>query len=250
MSEHPSIIELAADPPGEELAAHLRSCAECAAAVSGLAQVDHLLAGLPAVAMPPDVAARLDARLAAEHAPHRDRTVLPLARRRGGARTAALAAAAVAVLLAAGLGLGLSGGGPHGAASSVTRGPTAAGPATRYLATGTDYTPAGLASQVRAILTPPTHAQAAAAGAAAASVPEGLGAVRQPESGAALAGCLAQLALVPGAQAVAVDQARFAGRPALIVVEPGTRNRYGVYVVTPACSASAQDVLFFAYVPR
>jgi mycothiol system anti-sigma-R factor len=92
--------ELAAERAAE-LRVHLESCADCAARLDALRGVDRALAALPARSAPPDLRARLQARLdagsGALSGPARDLRVrrIPAPRRRGlRASAAALAAAA------------------------------------------------------------------------------------------------------------------------------------------------------------
>ena len=185
---------------------HVLGCARCQRAVAEQRSVrDHLLAGLPVpAAAPPDVVRALEATLArltpadvmaadviAADAPAAV-TVVPLSSapsRRGARwreRAPGLLAAAAAVVLAVGLGgLLLRGGGNSGTASSAgasaeLRTGAADGTALAAASTGTAYTKAELATQVRALLA--GHPQVTGAGVPA--VPGLLG------TSAGLRGCL------------------------------------------------------------
>lgn len=211
--------------------------------------------------MPPEVAARLQARIAAEPTAAA-RPARPRWRRPPVLVAAGLAAAAVIVggaLTVRGGGSATSGGTSASVASGRASGAhssgSAAAAATRFLAGGQRYTPATLAGAA-ALATAPQLAAAAPA-PATSPIPRqrrytsaALGPPPSAPAGSALAGCLNALTLVPGSSPLAVDRAYFQGQPALIVVEPDTRGRLGIYAVSPSCSAASQHVRYFRSVPR
>lgn len=217
---------------------------------------------------------------ARRHAPLRS------ARRRPPWLAPAAGVAAAAVLVAGGVAL-LGHAGQHTAATSSgsAAGGVAPAPQVRRVATGTDYTAATLATQLPPLLSGPalpgpalsgpalsgpalpgsaqpspaatgsTRATSgpvpgpAAASRATGTVPAGL----EPLQGtAALAACLS--ALTPPDQPglpLAVDYARYAGKPALVVVLPSTRpGKVDVYVVGPHCTAADADVVSFTRLAR
>lgn len=237
---------------------HLSVCADCRARRQALARVRRQLRLLPSPAMPADVAARLDAALTTK-----PRAVLAPRRRgwRWGTRTAALAAAAAAVLIVVAVVVGTFRGSPPaptdpragGVASS-----TAARPQVVPQASGRDYTPAVLARGVDALLPGPGASPSApradtgpatpgtAAEQALGAFPAGTARLLDPQ---ALAGCLA--ALGGPAAPLAVDLARFNGRPAAIVVVPAaTPGRLDVWVVGPGCSRGDPQLRYFSRVLR
>ena len=74
--------------------------------------------------------------------------------------------------------------------------------------------------------------------------------LRQP---ARLAGCLSALLPPerPAVRPLALDYARFAGQPALVVVLPAEDPRQvEVFIVGPACTATEENLLFYAQLPR
>lgn len=274
-----------------QLQDHVAGCRRCADLLLLLRDTHRLLAGLPAVAIPAEVAARIDAALAAEttSAPRTAEapvastitapatspgsvTVLSTARR--GGRSAArrrwlpgagAVAAGVAVLLAGAVGLGaLQQRGGHSAATSRAAGAgaphrTAAVPAAPVV-TGRDYTPATLDDGVRSLLAAGSTPKRTPAplfehspgqsdrGSAVQPVDPALNRLRQP---AALGACVAELAGNPRIAALAVELARFQGRPAAVVVLPDPDPaKVRAWVVGPACGPGQADVLRFQIVPR
>lgn len=243
------------------------------------AYVTALLAGLPAVAMPADVAARLDAALAeAALAPVAAATVVPIA----SARTARwrdpriLKAAAAVVLVLGGGGLAvkmITSGGNEGSTTAAAGG---APRAERLSANSAHaYTADSLAADVRALVagTLPkasTTGQDSAAGGTLQPHPTGSGAVSIPNPGYTanldkplqeltstvdtLAPCIA--ALEEGITAVtpyAIDAGTYDGRPALIVVLPNKEDAksYDVFVVGARCGqGNDADFITYKRVPR
>ena len=108
---------------------------------------------------------------------------------------------------------------------------------------GVDYAPD------RALLSAALPALLAGRTGPGASVGD-LAALHRP---AGLAGCLS--ALLPPAQPtvrpLALDYARFTGRPALVVVLPAEDPRQvEVFIVGPGCTAAEEHLLFYARLPR
>ncbi len=255
---------------------HLRSCTTCARQLTDLeaaqAPVDASLAALPPLAVPAPLAAQLTAGDAAT-----GRTagsnVLPLApaRRATGARRreprgrppwrAVTGIAAAIVLVSGGAALLIRSDHHLSASSAKSSGASLArAPEVRRLATGTSYTAATLAIELPSLLVPaqagsvqsgpgPASSRAtsqAGAGAtpAAGTVPAELAPL---QGTSALAACLS--ALTPADQPglpLAVDYARYGGKPALVVVLPSARpGKLDVYVVGPNCTATDADVIYF-----
>ncbi|WP_019633665.1 anti-sigma factor family protein [Actinomadura atramentaria] len=225
---------------------HLAVCAECRDRSADLADVPRLLADAPVPAMPDDLAARIDAALAAESRARRPgtgdgadppgATVVDLDRRRRGRhpwRIMSAAAAAIVVLGGGGLvGRAMSGGSGDGGhlAASVPPRPVsdpdhvgaAAAPGWRVVRSGTAYRSATLPAQVAAQLgrTP--------AGAAA---PDGR-----------TADCVTGVA--HGRAPALVDVATYDGRPATVIALAGRSGEPAdIWVVAPDCSARNPHVL-------
>jgi hypothetical protein len=230
---------------GRRIGAHVAGCDRCAALGDRLAGVSALLAGVPPPVMPPGVARRLDAVLAAEA----ERKAGPgraggdgLAGRAAGARPARrrgfrrvqvrLLAPAAVVLAAAGYGLSQIGRGPSPAPSPAPR--AALMRPARYLSvvtTGTDYQRATIRQQLEAELRPTTPA------------PSG-----QPASLQVRACVLGLTSKTSAISAIRVEKARFEGRPALIIIA-STTGAENVWVADPGCSLASGDVLYSTALP-
>jgi hypothetical protein len=283
--------------------AHVSRCARCAEVDAELAALPSLLAqaAVPLTAVPPmpaDLAARIDAVIAAEangsqpdgRAP--DPVSLPVADGSAprdkpplvtstvvtstgltstgltstGARKI-LALAAAVVLVAAGGGyllsrLPSSSSGPSAssAAAPATAGRPAAGQVNAaagdggftVISSGTDYQPATLPAQIAAVLTRyglrATGKPVAAPTRQAAPEQAPSQHVLQPSTLAALQGCVARIAA--GQRPWMVDESRYHGRPATIIVLHATaRSLTQVWVVGPACSGSRRDVVAHTALP-
>jgi negative regulator of sigma E activity len=250
------------------VAEHLDRCAECRARRDALDDVQLLLRDLGAGAdapAPDDVVRRLDDALAAAATPlpTASATVTPLTalttRVRQPWRTRVLQAAAVFVLVAAvgGLGYGgiraVSGGNSTGTTGAADSGGSAAtekhSAAHRYVVTssGRNYTEESQRSAVPGLLSGKYDATAQGSGGVAvpsktptgAQVPAA-GSVADPQrlrDGKALAACVANLADGP-VTPLAVDIARFDGKPATIIVLPDPKDPSIVYAyaVAPDCA--------------
>jgi putative zinc finger protein len=278
--------------------AHLASCPRCAELDEELAALPALLALTAAPPMPADLAARLDAVIAAESArrlPMPDATRpattdataaagapgpdAPVAaqpavadatapRARPGLARKVLALAAAVVVLAAGGGYLLSRLPSTSSSTSASRAaaPSAAeGPAMRagsdagsggsgytVIASGTDYRAAQLPAQIAAVLDryriapADEHPAVPAPQAAPKQAPSNQ--VLQPSRLAALSGCVTRI--TGGQRPLMVDESRYNGRPATIIVLAATTQALTeAWVVGPACSASRSDVIVHTSLP-
>ena len=263
---------------------HLTGCGHCAAVDRGLAEVSTLLASAPPPAMPTELTDRLRGVLAAEAAaraagpgpatqPDRHRGRAPTGPGRRRQRLVALrvasATAVLAVLAAAGFGLSqlVPSGGQRGSSATSSRngpliqhetgpggtsnamGPDEAGPRNGpdlrlsagrvpVVRSGTDYQPGRLAAEAAAVLAryPAHSANSTVAPAATGAASSG------PVSSSALRGCVALV--TGGTLPRLVDQARYQGRPATVIVQVPVGGHTGhVWVVGPACSASQRDLI-------
>jgi hypothetical protein len=257
--------------------AHVSRCPRCAEVDARLGALPALLALTTTAPMPAELTARLTSVIAAEArttgarttgapatgAPRAAEPVSGERRLRGRPAVArkVLAFAAAAVVLVAGGGYVLSRlPSPSPSESSASSGAApVTGPAARaganaaagdgrltVISSGTDYRPGQLGAQVAVVLARypipaagqlvPVPTRAAPA-SAAQSRP-----VQQPSRLAALPGCVARIAA--GLHPRMVDEARYDGRLATIIVLPATASGPAqVWVVGPGCSGSRGDVL-------
>ena len=259
--------------------AHVDGCDQCRALVSRLRTTRALLSALPPEPMPADVAARTQAAIAREDGLPAG-TIVPLAGRRRPWNNPAIAggaaAAAVVVLVAAIVAGTLvhRGGKHHTDTSSLAGGGSAfsgSRPAsTKEWSTGTNYTAATIGALVPKLITgtPPssvangavTGGPNGAAGTAPSTPAPSSGAgsntpsYSQDElrsSPAALQACGKILAGGVATSPVAVDFARFDGKPAVVFALPaiGHPASLDVWVVRSNCSAANLD-LYFQRIPR
>jgi hypothetical protein len=266
---------------------HLTDCAECRAAFDQLrtasAQTAAMLAALPAVPLPDDVADRLASALrsAGGSAGGASLTTLPVGRgapaSSGGPARWLGAAAAVAVLLAgAGYGISRLGGGGSTSTSSAAGSSSdkAAGAAAGLHlvrnSTGADYTSAqALAAAVPTLLSGKQTADRSAATAGtvqggsqagpntAAGVRPQATVAQDPlarlRTDAGLADCLVALLPPddPSVQPLALDYAQYKGQSALVVVMPSSiASKLDVFVVGPGCSQANDSTLFYTSVDK
>jgi hypothetical protein len=271
MSDQHLDLDALADVLAGEPSAHLDGCADCRAALAELeaaiAPVSASLLLLGESPIPADVVARLDAALAAEHAPVSPAsgeagpvqrpaaaTVTPLAARRvrwlpAAAGVAAAAALVVgAVVLVPHLDLG-------GGSSATSASPKGIEAAARIPSstTGSDYSKEGtlLKQNLPSLLAgggpkaqSGVNPQAPTTTDAKVDSLSALATLREPGP---LASCLASLtdANDPGVP-LALDYASFEGQPALVVVLPTTQpDSVDVFVVGAGCSQADAKVLFF-----
>ena len=260
-----ALADLVAGQAPPEVEALVAACAGCTArraeleaALAPGGPVAAALASLPTPPLPAEVAARLDAALAAERpAPSaRSSTVVPLAAapsRRTRSWLPALGGVAAAAALVVGALVLL----PSGTERSADS--TAAGAAPSRIATsstGNDYGKDGKALQAAlpALLDGKQASDAQAPESATtkatadsttnALAVDALGALRDETT---LAACLAALT-DPGDEGIplALDYASFQGQPALVVVLPTSKpEKVDVFVVGPECGPADAKVLFY-----
>jgi len=263
-----------------DLRAHVAGCANCAGQAALLVDARSLLGDLPAPPVPPDVVGRLDTALAAEarrpagHAvaaasvagPAGSVTLLPASAGRGSRRAWAnpgAVAAGIVVLLGAVVGIGTLIGrdGSQSSTKSSASRSVAGLVKSPGLVTGTgrDYTAAALDPYVRTLLATPgaatgTVPQSSASPATAptpspqlpTAVDPTLARLQRPGQ---LQACVDELAGRRGVVPIAVDFARFQGRPAVIVVladpEPA---RVQAWVVGAGCRSGQAELLRYQVV--
>lgn len=254
---------------------HLDGCATCRQRAGQLRASRALLSTLPADPMPADVAARIDAALAAEPTPTARFTpggdIVPMRSRRTWLRGPNLAAAAAGVAvvgLAAALVIGHAGGksAPSAADKSTAgngAGPLAAGvgpPSVKQWQTGANYTKVTQAGLVTGLVLrnpPPFSPNRPQTGAQTGPTTSPTALSSGPESASysrdqlldvpTIFACAKLLAGHP-VQPLAVDYARYDGAPAVILVLPAlnkSANELDVYAIRSTCSNDAGDLVFF-----
>jgi hypothetical protein len=269
MSEHLDLDALADVLAGEARPDHLADCAVCRTALAeleaALGPVDAALAALPAPEVPAQLVARLDAAVARERRAASAvpaATVTPLAGRlprRSRWLPGAGAVAAAAALVVGGVFVAQQLGGGTGPTAGQDASALRAKDSFATSSTGNDYTRDGV--QLRQALPRLLRGDAPAAPASTRSLggrgaaPAGpmsaletldpLARLREP---APLASCLAALS-EPGDPGLplALDYARFAAQPALVVVLPSSQpDQVDVFVVAADCSQADARLLFFS----
>jgi anti-sigma factor RsiW len=224
--------------------AHLASCAECQDRSAEISDVSRLLAETPAPPMPAELASRIDAALAAEAATSGPVVSLEAHRHRRRLRVLSVAAA-TAVVVGGGALVGYSV--LNGSVSTDSGSGSAQSPALQdrtgsakakppgsetlqgargysTVESGTNYTAAGLGRQVSTQLTPNADGKRAAL------------------TTQAITSCVQSVA--KGKRPLLVDIASYEGRPATVIVLPGTdANRVDVWVVVPSCSPANPAVI-------
>ena len=231
--------------------AHLAGCAECRDRSAEIADVTRLLTEAPMPPMPAELASRIDQAIAAEAAS--SGPVVSLDSRRGRRRIRILSAAAAAVVVVGGgavVGHSLLTGSVTSDSGSAQSQPIqdrtgspaakrqpapnalkgsgggAAGTGGGYLAlrSGTDYTASGLGRQLSGQLA------------------QGDSRTTEELATEQLSGCVRRV--TQGRMPLLVDIARYEGRPATVIVLPGTDSgRFDVWIVRPACSESDPAVI-------
>lgn len=254
--------ELLAPAAAARVRGHLAGCPDCGSRLGALAGVRAALSAAPAEPIPADVVARLDTTLTGtdRKPPAVVRRTMPPAARRPrwrpseGLLAGAAAASIVALLFGAlvtgalrggdSSSTGSSAGGRAGDSATVRSGPTAG-----VVATGRNYTAATLRAAVPGLLTGAGPPALPAPGAAAGNAPPTVANLGQPT---ALAACVTELAGRPGVTPLVVDLARYAGRPAAVVVLPetGRPSVLDVWVVGPGCTRGSADLLYFTRLSR
>ena len=255
------------------IASHLAACDHCAGLSDQLVEVSALLAAAPALAMPDDVARRLDLVLAAETAQRdsSERTVddspahrpaSPGPRRRWDFRLVIqriLVPAAAVVVLAAG-GFGLSRITGSSSSSSATSG-TAAAPAPHALpANGTAAARSGATRGSPAIKAPLNfpvvnsginYRRATLRQQLESELRRSAESAAGPQvlASGSLKGCVQRVTkgTIPGTLAL-VERAHFQGQPALVIVAVSGHHR-AAWVTASGCSASSDHVLARATLP-
>jgi hypothetical protein len=255
--------------------AHVARCPECAAAQARLAEIPSLLAQVPSPALPPVIAARLDAALSAEaarraaqapglvpdHAPDLagparspDAVPGPRAPRRRGLRlpvAARVLAVAGVLVVAGGVGYVVAQSSPPPSTSSAPGAAPAPAPSTEARP---DFRAPALGGGTFTVTHSGTryqpHTFAAQAAGVLAHSPTGLSrpASQSGQSGhvsPVLTGCVIKVVGAERAGEVKlVDQARYQGHPATIIVVAATAAQPGmVYVAGSPCSASDARIL-------
>jgi hypothetical protein len=255
------------------IASHLAACDRCAGLSDQLGEIPALLAAAPALAMPDDVARRLDLVLAAEAAKRdsSERTVddspahppaSPEPRRRWDFRLVTqriLVPAAAVVVLAAG-GFGLSRVTGSSSSSSATSGTAAAPAASVRPASGTAAARSGATRGSPAIVAPHNFPVVnSGTNYLRATLRQQLETeLRQHTESAAgphvlasgsLKGCVQRVTqgTIPGTL-VLVERAHFQGQPAIVIVAvSGVHDT--AWVTASGCSASSDHVLATATLP-
>jgi hypothetical protein len=291
VTEHPSVDDLAdlaagiSDNPA--VAEHAAGCPDCTAELSTLAQVSAELSALPPVAIPADVAQRIDAALAGERPATTPTTVIPLASRRRARLPGWAAAAAVAVIAVGGSALLVNAGvfdglgGSNSSSTAADRGAaTSAPPGPVLLSSGIDYTATSLPTQLAGLLsgqptefsagagtgakdsagtpTPgpyeqneqPVKAPAPSTEASRTALAQAAGKLRILGDQVKLANCLTRALGTDLGLPLAVDRASFNGSPAVIAayVADSHPDKVDVYVLDPSCPEDS--FLYFARLAR
>ncbi|HXW88490.1 MAG TPA: hypothetical protein VEJ42_09520 [Streptosporangiaceae bacterium] len=130
---------------------------------------------------------------------------------------------------------------------NVTYGQAGSQRTVHTVVSSTNFVPSELRSQViTAVREAESRGESTVAPSGHASAPTALaplnGAAASGGTGSALAGCIDTVG--PGRAVLLIDEARYGGKPATIIVFAGsTTTQAEAIVVTDACSASSQDVL-------
>jgi hypothetical protein len=258
------------------IASHLAGCDHCAGLSDRLAEIPALLATAPPLAMPDDVARRLDLVLAAEAAKRdsSERTVddspahppaSPGPRRRWDFRLVTqriLVPAAAVVVLAAG-GFGLSRVTGSSSSSSAASGPEAAATSSARAANGAAAARSGATSRSAAVpaIRAPINFQVLNSGInylpamLRQQLETELHRHAQPAAGpqvlvsGSLKGCVLRVTqgTRPGTLAL-VERAHFQGQPAIVIVAV-SGDHDTAWVTASGCSASSAHVLATATLP-
>jgi hypothetical protein len=276
-----------ADDDRAAMSAHVERCDSCTRRLGQIRTTRALLSALPAEPMPPGVADRIDAAVAGAGTGPLAATVVPNQPRRSRGprrwfRSPAFAgsAAAVAVLVLVGAIVTATvlrhqhtnNSASAGSAAGTQASGAADARAIKEWQTGSNYTPATIASLVPPLLTgtPPSTlgsqalSLSPAAPKAAAVTPTPSAAPATPAFGAttahapaitfaqmqasrdAVLNCGKMLAAGGADTPLAVDFARFDGQPAVVIVLPtdGHTETVDVWVVRSVCSDEAIDLYF------
>jgi len=220
--------------------AHLADCAECRARSEDLMSVSELLAAAPMPMMPPELAMRLDQLVMAEA---QSGSVSDLAARRR-MRSVRFMSVAAAVLVVAG-------GGVAGRAllTSENAPNTTAAVRAPEAAAGDQAAPnsARVPLAVHSVESKTDYRQATLAVQVTEQIQRGEGGRMSVTPSARLLDCVSLVS--NGSPTLLVDQAKYEGRPAtIIVVSPGTGANV-IWVVGPQCSGTDRDELLHQQIP-
>ncbi|NDU73364.1 hypothetical protein GWI34_12055 [Actinomadura sp. DSM 109109] len=232
------------DDEAASVNAHLETCADCRDLSADLADVSRILAEAPVPPMPAELAERIDTALAAESM--HTATVASLEHRRGRRHWRILSAAAATVVVLGGGatvgkiamdGASSSDGAARHPAPQRSLADSGAGPGVPKVApgepdptlkvaqSGTNYRSGTLGEQVGGVVADGRKARSQAAA---------------PDD--RLRGCVSGVA---GPRTLLlVDQARYEGRPAIIIAVAGDRpGKRDIWVVEPDCSPQDHHLL-------
>lgn len=241
---------------GSAATTHLTGCPDCRSRQAGLRTTRALLSTLPAEPMPQPVADRIATAL--DEAAATRATIVPTSTRRrrwfAHPTVPGLAAAFTAAALVAAVVVGVvHQSHKHPTSALSPQGPTGAAanraPSYPVTASGRDYSKADIPTLVpRLLVSPPATVGGAAP--VAGTVPPALR--RLYTSRVALDACIAELtAGGPAQQPIAVDFARYAGHPAVVVVLPGLAPaNVDAWVVGPGCTRGQDALLLYESVRR
>lgn len=260
--------------PGQaaQVSEHVATCATCADQIASLEHVRTMLRELPELPMPPEVATRLEATLAAARlqvpvavgasheaastAPgpaHASGTVLPMAAgrrhsRRWSLTVAGSVAASVVVLVAVAVSLHGTNTGDRTTAASGTSERVSGTQLPTVTHSGRTYTQANLATAVPELLGPAADLSMSATAPKAPAVAGGSTAQTMSDAAAdPLTACVNSLD--PGTTPLAIDIGTFDGKPATVIVLPDVDgSRVDVWVMDSPCRADS--FLLYAKVPR
>jgi hypothetical protein len=233
------------------------------------AEVARLLATLPPMSMPADVAAGIEGELAAAavaRGASASTTLVSLEdrRRRFNPRVLALAAVLVAVVAGSVIAIRQFSNGSAESPTSAAAGSIPSPAANRLLTTRSQYTASNLAAGIRSIIpgaqTAPESASGGVTSAPASPDAKSAGTIAAPGTEAVNPGLVntrtipACLELVqPRVEPILVDQAFYNGQPALVVVYPFARSQggYPVYVMGARCGLDGNsDLLEYQLVAK
>lgn len=220
--------------------AHLAECAECRARSEDLVSVSELLAAAPMPMMPPDLALRLDKLVLAEA---EKGSVSDLAARRR-MRSVRFMSVAAAVLVVGGGGLA----GHALLTSDTSKNSTATVQAPVRPEAAAGQSDSALAQlSVRSVKSKTDYRQATLAGQVTEQIQAGDSRSMNVTPSAQLIGCVKLVS--GGSRTLLVDQARYEGQPAtIIVVSPGSGSNV-IWVVGTKCSTSDRDEIMHQQIP-
>lgn len=252
------LADLLAEENSDDIAAHAAGCDQCRERLAGLelamGPVGASLTALGQPEQPAELGARLHRAILREQAVRHPPAGAPAApaaldqrrkaKGRGTLSRLGPLLAGAAALVVVGVVIAQSSDSPTAGDDTAPAGPVAASMVTN---SGADYDKAGttIKAQLGGLLAGTVDDR----GAEAAGQPDPLARLRPTE---ALASCVAGLTDVNDTQPpLAVDYARFEGRPALAVVLPASNPaKVDVFFVGPSCTQADADLVHFARVDR